>query len=58
MYLLQKTVADYYGIELIDMTHNSVFNRVNIQSLMVDGVHPTLTAHMLMGRELSKKIHF
>lgn len=58
MYLLQKTVADYYGIEIIDMTHNSVFNRVNIQSLMVDGVHPTLTAHMLMGRELSKKIHF
>ena len=58
MYLLQKTVADYYGIELIDMTHYSVFNRVNIKSLMVDGVHPTLTAHMLMGRELSKKIHF
>ena len=49
MYQLEKTVAEYYGIELIDMTHNSVFNRINCPSLMVDGVHPTLKGNQLMG---------
>ena len=58
MYQLEKTVAEYYGIELIDMTHNSVFNRINCPSLMVDGVHPTLKGHQLMGAEMAKKIHF
>lgn len=58
MFLLEKTVADYYGIELIDMTHNSVFNRINCPALMVDGVHPTLKGHQLMGAELAQKINF
>lgn len=58
MYQLEKTVAEYYGIELIDMTHNSVFNRLNCPSLMVDGVHPTLKGHQLMGAEMAKKINF
>lgn len=58
MYQLEKNVADYYGIELIDMTHNSVFNRINCPSLMVDGVHPTLKGHQLMGAEMAKKINF
>lgn len=58
MYQLEKNVADYYGIELIDMTHNSVFNRLNCPSLMVDGVHPTLRGHQLMGAEMAKKINF
>ena len=58
MYQLEKTVAEYYGIELIDMTHNSVFNRINCPSLMVDGVHPTLKGHQLMGAEMAKKINF
>ena len=58
MFQLEKTVADYYGIELIDMTHNSVFNRINCPALLVDGVHPTLKGHQLMGAELSRKINF
>ena len=56
LYQLEKTVAEYYGIELIDMTHNSVFNRQNCPNLMADGVHPTLRGHELMGAELAKKI--
>ena len=58
MFELEKTVAEYYGIELIDMTHSSVFNRLNCPDLMVDGVHPTLKGHQLMGAELAAKIHF
>ena len=58
MFQLEKTVADYYGIELIDMTHNSVFNRINCPALLADGVHPTLRGHQLMGAELSRKIHY
>ena len=48
----------YYGIELIDMTHQSTFNRLNCPVLMVDGVHPTLKGHQLMGAELAQKINF
>lgn len=58
MFQLEKTVADYYGIELIDMTHQSTFNRLNCPALMVDGVHPTLKGHQLMGAELAQKINF
>ena len=58
MFQLEKTVADYYGIELIDMTHQSTFNRLNCPVLMVDGVHPTLKGHQLMGAELAQKINF
>ena len=58
LYHLEKTVAEYYGIELIDMTRNSVFNRQNCPNLMIDGVHPTLRGHQLMGAEMSKKINF
>lgn len=58
MFQLEKTVADYYGIELIDMTHQSTFNRLNCPVLMVDGIHPTLGGHQLMGAELAQKINF
>ena len=51
-------VCNYYDIEYIDMTHYSLINRQNIQSLLLDGVHPTLEAHKHLGYELSKKINF
>ena len=31
-------VCKYYGIEYIDMTHNSIVNRLNIQDLLLDKV--------------------
>lgn len=54
----QKDVCEYYGIELIDMTHNSVVNRKNIQSVLPDGVHPSLECHEVLAKELAKKIMF
>lgn len=51
-----KEVAEYYGIEFIDMTHNSVVNRKSLPSLLIDGVHPSEYAHKAIAIELSYKI--
>ncbi len=51
-----KEVCDYYGIEIIDMTHNSIINRINAETMLPDKVHPSLDAHRQMGLELSGKI--
>lgn len=51
------SVCKYYGVEYIDNTHSSIFNRVNIKSLLLDGVHPTAEAYVVMGKELAKKIN-
>lgn len=52
------SVCKYYGIEYIDNTHSSIFNRANITSLLLDGVHPTPEAYVVMAKELAKKINF
>ena len=53
-----KEVCDYHGIEMIDMTHNSIVNRDNIRTMLADYVHPTVECHKMMARELAKKINF
>ena len=40
------------------MTHSSFINRKNITNVLPDGVHPSLEAHAVMGKELAKKIQF
>ena len=50
------SVCEYYGIEYIDMTHQSVINRHNIETLMPDKVHPTPEAHTVIAHEISEKI--
>lgn len=51
-------VCEWYGIEYVDMTHNSVVNRQNIEQLLIDKVHPSEACHKVMALELSKKIMF
>ena len=51
-------ICKYYGVEYIDMTHSSFINRKNITNVLPDGVHPSLEAHAVMGKELAKKIQF
>lgn len=53
-----KQVCDYYGVEMIDMLHNSVINRINAETLLPDKVHPSLEAHRKMGLDLAGKILF
>ena len=50
---LMSSVAEHYNIQFIDMLHNSPINRVNIQSMLHDGVHPSLEAHRLIGIQLA-----
>lgn len=53
-----KSVCEYHGIEMIDMTHSSVVNRENIRTALADYVHPTAECHRVMGYELARKIKF
>ena len=55
---LMQSVCDEYGIEMIDMTRNSVINRDNLIDLLPDGVHPSVECHRLLAREMSKKFNF
>lgn len=54
----QKEICKYYGIEYIDMTNSSIINNINAETLLPDGVHPSLICHKLLARELSKKINY
>jgi lysophospholipase L1-like esterase len=58
IFQLEKTVCEYHGIELIDMTHCSIINRENIKTMLPDYVHPTVECHRLIARELAQKIAF
>ena len=51
-------VCDYYGIEYVDMTHKSIINRYNIESMLLDEVHPSEECHTVLARELMRKITF
>lgn len=50
--------CDYYGVEYINETDYSAINDINITSLLLDGLHPSSTAHKLIAKELTKKINF
>ena len=39
VFAAEKEIAEYYGIELIDMTHNSMINRKNIQKMLTYGLN-------------------
>ena len=53
-----KECCEYYGIEFVDMLYTGVVNRLNITTLLPDKVHPSLEAHVLMGKELAGKISY
>ena len=54
---MMKSIAEYYGIEYIDMTLGSEVNFLNALTALPDGIHPSLITHELLARELRKKIH-
>ena len=51
-------VCNFYGIQYIDMTHYACVNRNNMETILPDGIHPTLDGHALIAHELYKKITF
>jgi lysophospholipase L1-like esterase len=50
--------CEYYGIEYINETDYSPINDLNITSMLLDGLHPSWTAHEQIAHELIKKIPF
>lgn len=54
----QVSVCESAGIEVIDMTHNSVINKYNLPSMFSDSTHPTVDCHKALGKELARKIKF
>lgn len=53
-----KMVADYYGIETIDLLHNSVVNRQSLETILIDGVHPSIEGHKQLAQEISSKLSY
>lgn len=46
--------ADYYGLQVLEMTYgNSIVNRRNIKSTIIDGSHPSDDAHQQLGRHVA-----
>ena len=58
IYQMLKECCEYYGVELIDMTHSSIINRKNIKQLLLDDVHPTAEAHTVMAHEIGGRINW
>lgn len=54
----QKSVCAEYGVQVIDMTNDSVINRQNIGTVLYDGIHPDAACHRALGRELARRIAF
>lgn len=48
-----KYWADYYGLQVLDLTYNnSIINRLNIKEMLIDGSHPSDTAHQQLARSV------
>lgn len=52
----EREICAYYGIEFVDLLHNSAVNRLNAPALLPDGVHPSPDCHRLLGIELARKL--
>lgn len=54
-----KYWADYYGLQVLDMTYNnSTVNRLNIKDALIDGSHPSDPAHMQLARHVATALHY
>jgi lysophospholipase L1-like esterase len=52
-----KECADYYNIKVVDTEEVCPINRLNIRSVLGDGLHPTKAFHKQMGKALAPYIH-
>lgn len=55
IYDAMKEVCDYYGLPLIDLTHNEEINS-DIQNWLPDGVHPSLEKHARLAEILEEEL--
>lgn len=50
--------ADFYGLNVINLTKAATINQTNMLTYLADKVHPTEEGHILLARELNAKIPF
>lgn len=49
--------ANYYGLQILNMSdNNSIINRVNIKTTLIDGSHPTDKAHKQLGHKVAQAL--
>lgn len=53
-----RTICEHYGVQFVDMLHDSIINRLNAETMLPDGVHPSLDAHRQIGIALAGKIMY
>lgn len=58
MFQLMKSVCDYCGIQMIDMTHTSIINRYNMVAMTPDTIHPTLEAHERIAWQIANSFDY
>lgn len=49
-------IASYYGVEIVDLTHTSIVNRISLPEVLDDGVHPTKLCHLQLALEIERYI--
>ena len=55
-YQAMKAVCAHYGVQFVDMLHDSPVNRLNRADALPDGVHPSPEAHRLIGLQLAERV--
>lgn len=61
LYQLRNTMiqmCEFLGVEYIDTTLQGPINRFNLNTYLLDGVHPSEDGHKLLARYYDSKIHF
>ncbi len=54
----QINVCEYYGIQYIDQTKNGIVNRLNINAILPDGLHPAEKGYIEMAKYISKQLQY
>ena len=54
----QKAICEQYKIEYIDCTNAGAINNLNINTVLGDGLHPTIKGYEVIARTLANLINF
>ena len=54
----QKTICEQYKIEYLDCTNTGAINNLNINTVLGDGLHPTIKGYEAIAHSLANLINF
>ncbi len=55
---IEKEICEYYGIQYVDMASAGIVNRSNINSILPDGIHPSIDCYKQMAKIIARAIMF